>query len=42
VEAKPDEVKRDAQLQRALDLLKAMRILDKTRTPSSGPQASAR
>jgi len=39
---KPDEIKRDAQLQRALDLLKAMRILDKTRTPTSGPQASTR
>ena len=39
---KPDEVKRDAQLQRALDLLKAMRILDKTRTPTSGPQAATR
>jgi carboxyl-terminal processing protease len=42
VEGKPEEVKRDAQLQRALDLLKAMRILDKTRTPSSGPQAATR
>jgi carboxyl-terminal processing protease len=42
VEGKPDDVKRDAQLQRALDLLKAMRILDKTRTPTSGPQASTR
>jgi carboxyl-terminal processing protease len=42
VEGKPDDVKRDAQLLRALDLLKAMRILDKTRTPTSGPQASTR
>jgi len=40
VEGKPEDIKRDAQLQRALDLLKAMRILDKTRTPTSGPQAS--
>ena len=43
VETTPaDEVKRDAQLLRALDLLKAMRILDRTRPGSSGPQAQTR
>jgi len=42
VDTKPDEVKRDAQLLRALDLLKAMRIMDRTRTPASGPQAQTR
>jgi carboxyl-terminal processing protease len=42
VEGKPEDIKRDAQLQRALDLLKAMRILDKNRTPTSGPQASTK
>jgi len=43
VETTPaDEVKRDAQLLRALDLLKAMRILDRTRPGGSGPQAQTR
>jgi carboxyl-terminal processing protease len=37
-----DDVKRDAQLQRALDLLKAMRILDKNRPTPGAPQAKAR
>jgi carboxyl-terminal processing protease len=42
VETKPaEELKRDPQLQRALDLLKAMRILDKSRPPA-GSQAQAR
>ena len=42
VETKPaDELKRDPQLQRALDLLKAMRILDRSRPPA-GSQAQAR
>jgi len=43
VETKPaDDLKRDAQLQRALDLLKAMKILDRTRPAGSGPQAQTR
>jgi carboxyl-terminal processing protease len=43
VETKPgDELKRDPQLQRALDLLKAMRILDRTRPTPAGSQAQAR
>ena len=42
VEGKPEDIKRDPQLLRALDLLKAMRILDKNRTPTSGPQASTK
>jgi carboxyl-terminal processing protease len=43
VETKPaDELKRDPQLQRALDLLKAMRILDRTRPAPAGSQAQAR
>jgi carboxyl-terminal processing protease len=42
VETRPGEdLKRDAQLQRAVDLLKAMRILDRTR-PASGSQAQNR
>ncbi len=32
-------IKRDVQLQRALDLLKAMKILDKSRPGPAGPQA---
>ena len=36
----PQELlKRDVQLQRALDLLKAMKIMDKSRPGPSGPQA---
>ena len=36
----PQELlKRDVQLQRALDLLKAMKIMDKSRPGSTGPQA---
>ena len=35
-------VKRDPQVQRAVDLLKAMRILDKGRPAQAGPQAQAR
>ncbi|HKZ05316.1 MAG TPA: S41 family peptidase [Methylomirabilota bacterium] len=43
VETKPaDELKRDPQLQRGLDLLKAMRILDRTRPAPAGSQAQAR
>jgi carboxyl-terminal processing protease len=42
-ETRPGEdLKRDPQLQRALDLLKAMRILDRSRPATSGPQAQAR
>src|SRR5215471_19239457 len=38
-----DQLKKDIQLQRALDLLKAMKIMDKTTRPAgSPPQASAR
>jgi carboxyl-terminal processing protease len=32
-----DQLKRDPQLQRALDLLKGMKILDKTTRPAGGP-----
>jgi carboxyl-terminal processing protease len=35
-------IKRDVQLQRAVDLLKAMKILDKSRPPSTGQQAQKR
>ena len=36
----PQELlKRDVQLQRALDLLKAMKIMDKSRPGPAGPQA---
>jgi len=35
-------VKRDTQLQRAVDLLKGLKILDKSRPGSTGPQAQAR
>ena len=41
VETPQEQLKRDPQLQRALDLLKAMKILDKTR-PTTTPQAQAR
>jgi len=41
VETPQDQLKRDPQLQRALDLLKAMKILDKSR-PTTNPQAQAR
>ena len=38
-----DQLKRDPQLQRALDLLKGMKILDKTTRPAGAPaQTSAR
>ena len=38
-----DQLKRDPQLQRALDLLKAMKIMDKTTRPAGAPaQTSAR
>jgi carboxyl-terminal processing protease len=37
-----EQLKRDPQLQRALDLLKAMKILDKSRPGPSGPQARVR
>ncbi len=35
-------LKRDVQLQRAVDLLKAMKILDKSRPPATGQQAQKR
>jgi carboxyl-terminal processing protease len=35
-------IKRDVQLQRALDLLKGLKILDKSRPGTMGPQAQAR
>ncbi len=41
-ETPQDQLKRDPQLQRALDLLKAMKILDKTRPTPVTPQAQAR
>jgi len=41
-ETAQDLLKRDVQLQRALDLLKAMKILDKSRPVPAGPQAQAR
>jgi len=37
-----EQLKRDPQMQRAVDLLKAMRILDKGRPTQTGPQAQAR
>jgi carboxyl-terminal processing protease len=37
-----DQLKHDVQLQRALDLLKAMRIMDKTTRAGGPPQAAAR
>jgi len=41
-ETPQEQLKRDPQLQRALDLLKAMKILDKSRPSPAGPQAQAR
>jgi len=41
-ETPQEQLKRDPQLQRALDLLKAMKILDKSRPGPAGPQAQAR
>jgi carboxyl-terminal processing protease len=41
-ETPQEQLKRDPQLQRALDLLKAMKILDKTRPTPVTPQAQAR
>jgi carboxyl-terminal processing protease len=41
-ETAQDLLKRDVQLQRALDLLKAMKILDKSRPGPAGSQAQAR
>src|SRR6266540_1559449 len=41
-ETPQEQLKRDPQLQRALDLLKAMKILDKTRPGPAGSQAQTR
>src|SRR5216684_3668983 len=41
-ETPQEQLKRDPQLQRALDLLKAMKILDKSRPTPATPQAQAR
>jgi carboxyl-terminal processing protease len=41
-ETAQEQLKRDPQLQRALDLLKAMKILDKSRPVPAGSQAQAR
>jgi len=41
-ETPQEQLKRDPQLQRALDLLKAMKILDKSRPGPAGSQAQAR
>ncbi|HSB42418.1 MAG TPA: S41 family peptidase [Methylomirabilota bacterium] len=41
-ETPQEQLKRDPQLQRALDLLKAMKILDKSRPVPTGPQAQTR
>jgi carboxyl-terminal processing protease len=41
-ETAQEMVKRDVQLQRALDLLKGLKILDKSRPGTMGPQAQAR
>jgi carboxyl-terminal processing protease len=41
-ETAQEQLKRDPQLQRALDLLKAMKILDKSRPGPAGSQAQAR
>jgi carboxyl-terminal processing protease len=41
-ETPQEMVKRDVQLQRALDLLKGLKILDKSRPGTMGPQAQAR
>ena len=37
-----EELKKDAQVQRAVDILKAMRILDKSRPAPASPQARAK
>jgi hypothetical protein len=37
-----EELKKDVQVQRAVDILKAMRILDKARPASPTPQAQAK
>jgi carboxyl-terminal processing protease len=37
-----EELKKDVQVQRAVDILKAMRILDKARPASPNPQAQAK
>jgi carboxyl-terminal processing protease len=37
-----EELKKDAQVQRAVDILKAMRILDKSRPAPTSPQAQAK
>ena len=43
VETSPEEaLKKDVQLQRALDLLKAMKILEKSRSVPANPQAQIR
>ncbi|HUM15265.1 MAG TPA: S41 family peptidase [Candidatus Nitrosotalea sp.] len=42
VDTPQEQLKRDPQLQRALDLLKAMKILDKSRPGPAGPQAQTR
>jgi carboxyl-terminal processing protease len=41
-ETPQEQLKRDPQLQRALDLLKAMKILDTGRPGPAGPQAQKR
>jgi carboxyl-terminal processing protease len=41
-ETPQEQLKRDPQLQRALDLLKAMKILDRSRPVPAGPQAQTR
>ena len=41
-ETPQEQLKRDPQLQRALDLLKAMKILDKSRPGRPTPQAQTR
>ena len=41
-ETPQEQLKRDPQLQRGLDLLKAMKILDKSRPAPAGPQAQTR
>jgi carboxyl-terminal processing protease len=37
-----DDLKKDVQLQRALDVIKAMRIIEQQQRPGSSPQAKAR
>ncbi len=41
-ETAPEMLKKDVQLQRAVDLLKGLKILDKSRPGAPGPQARAR